>query len=1335
MKKLNARCKGEAMSVETVGAQGFDYQYIVTLYLTLEYLEMDHLKVWVENKSFEDAQLSYQIADKTYHIDLQVKKRTNDITYDEFAGWLAHFQKYKSDYFILDKIQECDTNYFVIVTNSRCTDSVSKFLGNGCEIKENRICFSRDELKEFKEHIMEGIDARTELGRKRKEHIEQYFKQKNNELNQVFGRVCVIERKDQVETEICMILRNRYKIPEVACAEVMNQMLAVIRQGRDCGEDIVDSVREIIKYKRFSRVLPEDEKFYKRDCVDTLKNELQQKNVLLLTGVPFSGKTYIAKTIAQEFQENGYNVKRSDNIVDDQEAYYFFVSPENDLRLLLLEDPFGHIRKRENFIDVLDKVMSLIQDRTSINRKLIITSRIDILFEVFNKNQIENCKIQGNRWNDTSIANMEEAEKIWLLFYGKSKESLQVFERLNCFFTQQKETVFLEVGEIRHLLLEVRDIHMLVDMSTDEIIKQARISSEEVCRKIKSFGEKYKDIFILMGCFCNTVRSVNMKDLAYILCSDEGPVSIRQNMQEEVTVSIGGTHRGSHTEQGFPIYTQTAGLDKEIKGILRSLCENGYIYKERFTNEIYFLHPIYTYASKLLLEEEIEANWDIEKYIIYIRRAIGSLSNNAAVCSLFRIEQEFDSEQIIIDCIMEGSRSIFPAVRDVSVLYLDENFDKLNEQMQEDFMKNIENSRTADEYIQWNCDECWYQMDGKHYYDFWSIDNFGGKDIDITLEEIEHQMQDERNFSRKEIYDIMCSKLADDLPLAFLEYALLSDEAVIRSKAVFYLFKNYASKLDFENTAYLRHFENYNVVYSMLEGMFKSIECFDDKNISLLITYFQKEFDRKSVSMYIENLFDKFGDEYDSNAIDWGKYTDAEKLKIWKIWAVLFSRWLVCFPAKFMGMHEPHMCFNADQSLKYLKNHQEVIDVANAWIQWIRNYSKYHSVNDYGMSVLNYLISGTENTSYLRKGMIKKELQVKSTSLITAHISHIVDLWDVLTDEEKNDICEYFKNEIRGDMKWIQAVAITRKKVPKEIQVVVTGTFLGDKKLGEIIDILAEKEILSECLHIFCGFPQPLWFNGYHHSGEYSLWDGIMMEVLRRRVIDECYEISLRELIDVLYNNDHRFDNGYDLYKEMLSDEKNRRQIFARLTYTSVTQNQDNKKMWDNLLQACSEEEKKQYFSIISGFIELVEMENMGYNGLLCEYDFKDIVHYILPNFPSDDFIYKFSDVVLSMYRAIQKAENNPNMEIETGKLDSVKQLYELMVEETYKNDPPRLLFTNNLVNHTCKEVGLESDALQEALRKSKEDFWHRYKQVKEAFENDCPLKIRDKYRLENWYD
>lgn len=1326
--------KREDMSVEIVGAQGFDYQYTVTLYMILKYLEMDHFKVWVENESFEDARLSYQLEDKTYYIELQVKKKASEITYDEFAIWLSHFQKNKSDCFILDRIQQSDTNYLVFVTNNRCTDNVSRFVGKECEIKENRVCFSAEMLEDLKLRMLKGIDNKNELGRKRKEHIEQYFNRKKSELNKVFGRVCVIERKDQIEREICIILKEKYQIPEMICRDVMNQMLDVVRHGRDCGEDIVALIREIVKNKRFNRILPEDKSFYKRDSIDILKNELLQKNVLLLTGVPFSGKTYIAKTIAQDFQDNGYYVKMTDSIIEDQEAYYFLMAPENDSRLLLLEDPFGHIVKSENSILILDKIVCFIRDRLSVNRKIIITSRLDVLLDVFKKKQIEDCKIQGNVWINTSITSTEEAKKIWLRFYGESEESLQVFERLNRYFDHHNETVFLEIGEIRHLLLNVQNINILMEMSTDEIMKQARISSEEVCRKIKSYGEAYKDIFILLGCFCNTVRSVNIKDLAYILCSNEESVSIRQRMEEEVTVSIGGGQKNSHTHQEFPVYAQMPELDKEIQSILRMLCENGYIYKERITNEIYFLHPIYTYASKLLLQEEIEADWDIKKYIKYMRRAIGSLSPNAAFCSLCQLGQEFDTEQMIIDCIVEGSRSIFPAIRDVSILYLDQNFDNLNEQVQRNFMKNIRNGRTADKYMQWNGNECWYQMDGKHYFDFFNMDDFWGKDVKFALEEIEQRLQNQENFSKKEIYDILCSRLADDLSMEFLDYALLSDEAVIRSKAVFYLFKNYAAILDFEKTEYLQRFENYNVVYGMLKGMFISIKSFSEENINKLIIYFQKQFERKSVAMYVEDLFDKFGDEYDSKAIEWGKCTETERLKIWKIWAALFSKWLACFPAKFMGMDEPHMSFNADQSLKYLSNQQEVVDIANAWIQWIQNYSQYHSVNDYGMSVLDYLITGTKNSAHLRKGMINKELKVSSTSLVTAHISHIVDLWHILTDEEREDICVYLKNNIRGDRKWIQAVALTRKNVPKDIQIAITGNVVLDKEPKEIMDALNENNILAECLHIFCGFPQPLWFNGYHHSGKKSLWDEVMMEVLRKHKFDECYNISLRELIDALYNNDQRFVNGYDLYKEMLSDEENRNQIFKRLAYTSVTQNRDNKKMWDELLQQCSEKEKKEYFSIISDFIEMVEYENMGYNGLLCEYEFKDIVHYILPCFSSDELIYKLSDAMLFMDRNIQEMENSPYIEIETDKSKSVKQLYETVIEEIYKNDPPRLLFTNNLVKHTCGKMGGVSDAIQKMLEKSQDDFWERYERVKEAFESNCPLKIREEYSLENWY-
>ena len=112
-----------------------------------------------------------------------------------------------------------------------------------------------------------------------------------------------------------ILVQLTYQIPKMICRDVMNQMLDVVRQGRDSGEDITALIREILKNKRFSRVLPEDKSFYKRDSIDILKSELLQKNLLLLTGVPFSGKTYIAKTIAQELQDNGYYVKLTDNII------------------------------------------------------------------------------------------------------------------------------------------------------------------------------------------------------------------------------------------------------------------------------------------------------------------------------------------------------------------------------------------------------------------------------------------------------------------------------------------------------------------------------------------------------------------------------------------------------------------------------------------------------------------------------------------------------------------------------------------------------------------------------------------------------------------------------------------------------------------------------------------------------------------------------------------------------------------------------------------------------------------------------------------------------------
>ncbi|MGM9978216.1 MAG: hypothetical protein ACI33J_05415 [Clostridium sp.] len=1316
------------MAVEKAGPKGFDYQYIITLSMVLYFMEKEDIEVYVENNSFEDAQISYQNENHMITIDLQVKYRVGEISLREFSSWLSHFKKYSSEFFILEKIQNDENNYLVFVTNNRCTDKVSRFLWNDYEIGMNGVCLSKNDLQELKENIILNLNHGKEIGNKRLDYLKRYLNQiTDTQLRKVLKKVLIIERKEynEVEIEICRVLKIRYCIPESECAEVLRQMLEIVKKGRDLGQNIVSEIKEIIKNKSYRRVLPYDEKYCERGMLKILEKNVLESHILLLTGMPFSGKTYLAKAIAQKFQEEGYWVKQTDNILADNEAYYFLCAPENDQRLLVLEDPFGHINKRENAVEILDRIKSLIREKISSNRKMIITTRKDILFEVYKKNNIEQCNLLDYRWFDTSITEYEEAKNIWECCFGTSAQSKKLLNDMYDFFQTNGELNFLEVGEIRHLSIEISDVNELLKMPISEVVRKARISSDEVCQKISLFGEEYRQLYILLGCFCNTIRSISIDDLAYILCGNEEKVSIRRNQGKCEKVSL-GKYEEKRIDASFPEYREKVRLDSGRLQILRKLCENGYIYRNQFTNEIVFQHPIFAYASQKLLYDEITQNWDVENILCYMYRAIGSLSKNAAICSLIHLEQYFELDKFVIDCFVDASNSIFPAVRDIATLFLDKNFDKIGEPIQIDFMENIQNNRIDDEHLCWNNDECWYQIKNMYYYDF---SDFRGMQIDITNEEIVHRIETNNKFSPKEIYDILYSHLGEVLPLNFLEYALLCDEAIIRSKAMYFIFKNYSKVLNLAEQDYLLQFENYNVVYSMLKGALNNWKGFNSKNKNLLIEYFKKQFNRKSVALYSKKLFELFGVEYKSEAIDWDKCTEEEKKELWKVWANLFSKWLKVFPSKYIRMDEPHMIYTTNNSLKYLKNQQEIIEVGKAWIYWLHNYIKYHRPNDYGMSVLSYIIEGTEMSSNLRCGIVQQVLEETDSNIVTSHMFHLINNWSFLEDEEKKFICQYLQKEDRLDYKWIQAIAIVQRFVPKEIQKVICGDVFLDKTPREIMDILDKNKILEECVCVYCGFPQPLWFNGYHHSGSCSLWDSILIEILRKGQLNRCYYVALREFIDSLYNDEStRFIGGYEIYKELLSKKTDREKIFERLAYT-VTQNQDNKKMWDDLLKMSTQREKEQYFKKISEFIEMEEMKNISFGGLITEFELEDIKTYLLPFFSADKDIIQFSEVFLNIYQTM----NSFDLVIDEKSDNDFIYNYEKIIKYMYQNNPPRLLFTNEVVKMICRKMNVISSELLNILEKRRKDFCKRYELVKKNFEENCPLDINDNFALKNW--
>lgn len=1324
------------MGVEKIGPKAYDYQYLVTLQMLLNNWKRDELECYVENRSFEDAQILFRDENRKYKIEIQVKNRSNEISYEEFSRWIAHFANQRADRFILDEIEECDNNYLLFVTNNRCQDKVSKFITeNKSGAKGGNVRLDDNEVEELKNTMLAAIGTKTDLQRKRQAYLLEYFNNSTEKIKKVIKRVGIVERNNNIEQEIGVLLKTKFHIPENECMDVLNKMMEIVRDGRNSGNDIVPQIGDVIKTKSFRRILQEDDKFFLRESISSFKNELEENNILLLTGVPVSGKTYVAKTIAQELQDAGVYVKISHTILGDTETYAFMNAPDNDCRLLILEDPFGHFNIEKKSIEIMDSVKQLIDQTVSSNRKLIITCRRDILLETSKKRLVSECVIGRNDWRDVSIMSAEEMDAFWRLCYGSEETSIETENRIIEFLKEKQgvENGFLEIGEIRHLSFEYPKIEDLQNLSVAQIIAEARISAECVYDKIGSMPEEFQELFMILGCICNTIRAVNQEDLAYIFCSDEEMKSLRLTESASVTVTIGGRQENAQENPVFPTYGRKIAMDRSVKGMIKRFCDLGYIYRDSITKEIYFQHPIYAYASRLLLKTEIEEDWETEKYIGYLHRAIGSLSKNAAICSLISLLEEFTVNELVIKCFIDASNSIFPAVRDIAVLFLDKNFDIMTEEDQKKFVTNIKNARISDKYLLWSEDECWYKQDNQ-YHVGWNLSLLLGKKATITEREIEDRLKNKKGFLKKEVYDILYSNMGDKLSFDFFRYALLFDEAVIRSKAMYYLVKNYPEKMAFDEKWRTRY-ENYNVIYDMLSGAFHNLSGLSEELIQSLSDYFGRQVKRKSVALAVEKLFDKFGDEYDSEAVDWTLLTEEGKEKLWKFWVKLYLNWLLFYPAKYMDIHEPHMAADFEKSLEYLKNQEEIIRLGIAWLHWLDEYSKFHRPSGYGMSVLRYIILGTSENPDLRKNIIAEALQESKTSIITSHIAHIVDQWSLLTKGEQADVCDFLKNVERLDKKWICAVALTRKRVPDEIKSAITKEIYNENDYRHIMELADQANILEECVCVYNGFPQPLWYNGYHHEGTPAIWNNIMLEIIKGEKESKVYYLALMELVDGLYSKSGFFSGEYDLYRKIVSTKVGRERIFNYLLCT-LTKVDENKKMWDIFFEFASEEEKSKYFKILCEYIELLEEKHMGYKGLCEEFEEKNIQKYIIPQFSHDKLIIDFLRTIYRLKLEIEKGKDAQFIKIREmteDKIDEVNRMYCEMVTEFYKMSFPKLLYTNEIVKYTMEMLNIKCEDIEQLLKEAKEDFWKRYKNTKKKYRINFEEKYEKRFAIENW--
>lgn len=1304
------------MSVEKNGIKGYEYQYLVTVYMALQYLKEDFVEVYVETE--EDAKIVYGKEEKRKELYIQVKQHGDTIDFFELRSWLFHFGRRQSSQFLLKELKN-DNKHVLFVTTGRCEDRLIPYLyeanlGTDCfsgkdvnDAHENvahkqKKSISRQDVLEIKKYPA-TLNPKTKLNKDRVNELQNFFKvTTDSQIRDMLEKVKIIEQKSNknILELISSLLNTRFAIKSRDISLVIDMLEHCVRQGRDSGNDIADDMKEkLLQYTQ--RLLPSDLEYLELPLQQKYNELLENQNVLLFTGLPFCGKTIAALAIAQEYAVKGFEILQT---YDINEGIAFLNNYTDSKKLLLLEDPFGSIQVSKDRCDQVMKLKRLVLRKSSTFCKMIVTTRKDILFSAFDKKELEACSIESHIWNDLTMSNVEFAQKTWCTAYGNDNKSGECFKQISDYIKCKEQGVFLEIGEIFSLKRSFSKAEDILCQSNKNILRHARISSESIVDKIRLEGEKIVKIFLALGFICNTIREASFRELAYVLSDADEQPSLLPASSGSKTVTVAGGKRESQKVE-YPNYSQAYCLSKEEEQILIRFEQYGYIFIDRRIQKLRFQHPVFCYAAKLLLIKELNVALNCNNYVMTGRRAIGAIDKNVNLCALDLLHagatDNNEYKEAMRSVVFQALNSRYPAVKDRAILLLETDFSNLQTDQQKQLLDAVKKIK-YNYYFLWDNGEPMFNSE--KYIDYFSEDVFPYMNkLSITMDEI-RAIKTKAEISPKQMYNILQSDLRNALPLDFLNIALDFDESVIREKAIRLLFQNYAGHFDLNN--YLNEFDSFNVVCMMIQGALESWFYYSADDREKLLNYFVDQLGRLSVSMQIGDFLEDFSNEYRYNGLSWSNFTDSEKTQLWELWCVIFTEFFKQFKVDFLSMNQYHMEESVNKMAEYVNKPKLLEQLFYAWNEWL---TKVPCTDDYSMCLAEKVLMHLP-PNHDRFQLISIMLQAEDTSIITSHIQHITDHWNSLTDQERK-VVKCLLATSREDIKWIKAIVLTRKQVPDELQtLILNGRSTSNNT--ELLEALRTEGLLEQCLNVYCGYPQPLWTNGYHHSAKEKWIELIEEELIAdKNTCGMAFHVALREIVQCEYYCEKYNEKIWDT---LLLDPQKRIAVFEQLLQATVTINQKNKSIWEKYFNCCDDTEIKQSCKKIADVIEAVEYHQD--RGCLDLFSNDIINKYIYPLLTTDEMLKVLCQTTKHMVWLLKQVNES---------IEEICCKFESKVLDIYRKHPPRMKRTSLIVSDTMEYLRITSKDINEQLEICRCTLIDYACSQAKGFE--------DEYSLENW--
>lgn len=1281
------------MNVSKEGVKGYEYQYKATVLIALLYVDFTDSELYVEIKGGEDALLQIRDSEAEHAVEIQVKRERKQLTIDTFIKWLTHFQERSHDNNLLSRISSENDRIALFITNSRSSDDLVVFLKRLGQIEFNH------EIEIDKSKIVRSLKdvklGTTRLFKKREEFCQKQSKEFENDdsFKSVFSRIFIWEEisDEKIDHEILSILNVKHRIAISNALKVYLVLLELVKEGRDRSINILPSFLSTLQKNRIGRPML-DEDYQARKIEPYLGKKLENESVVLLTGISLCGKTEIAKKLASELFNRGYNYLLTSEL---EEVERFFSTSISDTKVAILEDPFGHSKPHEGHYEKVRKLESIIKNIQS-HHRLLVTSRSEILLEVYGETDVDKCVILNHEWNNVTLLDSDELIEYWSFLVKKRAIPEKVFENIQSNLNESKGTHLLQLGQLSYLANQ--DHEKLLKENLEGLDLIARHNSKEILFSIKEKSEYFAEVLFVLSICSDTIQHIEYNDLAYILSQDEERPSISSSI---VTI-----FSYDNEDPPLPDYPQDYNLSTEAIQSLEYLQDRGLI--DINDENIRFSHPNYLQSGKQLYLTSKSTKRI--RLLEYLERVISCLNfNNAYIGAssfhfLFQKAEEVEKEKII-RYTFQGLNSIFPSVQDRSLIFLVDLIDVLSDEQTRTLLNAIQSGGASGWSICWHKNEIPFisRDGGSSPLRYFSIN-------DDVIQKVESLIEKGKLPSAYQTWLYLEKLRAVEPNIKGDDFIILlqHNESFIRNKVAFASIQY--TKSPSENLLQkIFEDEHPSVIFSGIRAILNTWNRHSLDLKKRLLLFITEALTKRGVAIRTFNLMSTFSIDYSSEAILWRDLNEDEKRNLWLVWGDLYPLVMKDLPIG-LKVNTARFAASMDEAFKFL-DIPTGMQVLESWLARI-DYQIQNDIilDEFELCIGDLLMKLTQDNHDIRKNIFSRLINYQDTSFILSNLKWIVEYWDQLDISEKTQIVSLLESD-REDLRWIKAVLLNAySPPPKEITQAILAVDDLDKDNARRLLPKFPDQLLGDCLNVYCGFPQPLWWLAVHHHNK-EFWGTIIRIVLE----DENnigFDTCLHEFVSHGVNGfGEEWNDWMEIWKNLCLNTKKREVLVESLIYNVADSSCDEKtthSLWTILIESYSKINKEdEMISHIVGNIELLQQTG----------DKEDIYEFFSQEFLDKIIGQVYPDnTILNFLRTCELVSD-----LDDEKIELMKILMELI-----HGNHIRFFLTFDYIKYLNEKKAMPEEIMDELLR-----IPNKIDQIGQSM-----LKEKHKlfeYKLDNW--